>query len=198
MAFFFANNQRKVSCKIICISCSLHQLLFSSRGLIYFNVKRHIFPLQTTDMACCSCCRLVQRRVRGRGGKGEVGDIHAHFSWALISWPCNGAFAVLHQEREKDSDRCQSILGGAEVDWCYPASQLVAGLCYYCSETSPTPAPFLCRLVCVCVCVWVWNACLPVFIVAAQAAVGCVGWLWETQPLFGSPGLILHQRADLG
>lgn len=123
-------------------------------------------------MSYCSCCRLVQRRGRGRGGK-EGGSTRPF----VMSWK-RSAFISASQEGE----RFLSWASRVEVQFSgvTHSGQLGAGVCYNCRITS-SPLPLrLCMCVWLCVCV----ECLPVVIVAAQAAVRvCVARPWERRPL---------------
>jgi len=115
---------------------------------------------------CCGWEGEEERRVRGR--------IHAHLWWAVIS-QCSGAPGYLHPEEEKGSGYCQSIEGGGlnlgQPSATQRGSWVLVGVP---TAENPLPLPLLlCVSVCVCemetlTCL---PACLPVFIVAAQAAV---------------------------
>lgn len=128
-------------------------------------------------MGSCSCCRLVQRRVRG--GKREVGEIHAHLWWAVISWPCNGALVFLHHWKEKDSDSSQSIEGGGWIQGRLVLHSQPAG-CWCVLQLQRNLS-----LSSLCVCVCVGLKCLPssFHCCSPGCSQGCVAWLWETQPL---------------
>lgn len=99
------------------------------------------------------CCRAEWE---GRGGKGEVGDIHAHLWWAAISWPSNGALEVLHHGKEKDSDPCQSISAGGWIQGRLVVHSQPSG-CWCVSQLQRNLSHCLSFSLSMCVCV----KCLP-------------------------------------
>lgn len=99
---------------------------------------------------------------QGRKKRGG-GDLHTHLWWAVISWP----YSPASQEGERFRLLLEHLGGRLNSGQVGVLQPQPAG-----AAEKPLPLPLLLSLsLCLCVCVGVWNACLPVFIVAAQAAV---------------------------
>lgn len=142
----------------------------------------------------------AEESVRERGGKGEAEDIHAHLSEAVISWPCNGAFVVLHHEKEKDSDPLSKHRGwrltSGQAGVAQAASWLMVCLT---TAVKPLPLPLSFPLyVSMCVCASLKCLLASFHCCSSGCSQGCVGWLRETQPLSGLLSWCYTKRTDLG